>query len=66
MEEAKRRTKVIEVFPDPEACSKVVHLVAQEMNGKYSRRAALEFYSVKDELGKNTVLLRPYLKSYVW
>ncbi len=36
IKEVKRRTKVIEVFPDPEACSKVVYLVAQEMNEKYT------------------------------
>jgi len=37
-------------FKDPEACSKVVYLVAQEMNEKYGKRAVLEFSSVKDEL----------------
>jgi len=50
MKEVKRRTKVIEVFPDSEACGKVVYLVAQEMNEKYGRRAVLEFSSVKEEL----------------
>ncbi len=50
IKEVKRRTKVIEVFSDPEACSKVVYLVAQEMNEKYGKRAVLEFSSVKDEL----------------
>jgi len=32
------------------ACSKVVYLVAQEMNEKYGKRAVLKFSSVKDEL----------------
>ena len=28
-------------FKDPEACSKVVYLVAQEMNEKYGKRVGL-------------------------
>jgi transposase-like protein len=38
IKEVKRRTKVIEVFPHPEAVGKVMYLVASEMNERYKRR----------------------------
>jgi transposase-like protein len=38
IKEVKRRTKVIEVFPHPDATGKVMYLVASEMNERYKRR----------------------------
>ena len=50
IKEVKRRSKVIEVFPAPDACSKIVYLVTQEMNEKYSRRVVAEFWLAKEGL----------------
>ena len=50
IKEVKRRTKVIEAFPAPDACSKVIYLISQEMNEKYSRRAIPEFWLAKEVL----------------
>lgn len=38
MKEIKRRTKVIEVFPDPRASAKVLFLVSDDMNQRYASR----------------------------
>jgi transposase-like protein len=50
MKELKRRSKVTEVFPGPDACAKVLHLVAQEVNETYQRRTLRDFWLVKEEL----------------
>ena len=50
IKEVKRRSKVIEVFPAPDTCSKVVYLVAREMNDRYSRRVVPEFWLAKEAL----------------
>jgi len=38
------------LFEKAKTCSKVVYLVAQEMNEKYGKRTVLEFSSVKYKL----------------
>jgi transposase-like protein len=38
IKEGKRRTKVIEVCPYPDATGKAMYLVASEMNERYKRR----------------------------
>jgi len=50
IKEVKRRSKVIEVFPGPDACAKVLYLVAREMNDKYQRRTLRDFSLVKEDL----------------
>ncbi|GEM_PF-6625719 len=42
IKEVKRRIRVIEVFPAPDACTRVIYLVTQEVNEKYSKRAVPE------------------------
>lgn len=50
IKEVKRRSKVIEVFPGPGSCHKVLYLVAQEMDEKYRRRAVRDFWLAKEGL----------------
>ena len=46
----KRRSKVIEAFPDAQATSKVLYLVSLEMNERYRLKALKDFSMVKEEL----------------
>jgi len=50
IKEVKRRSKVIEAFPGPDACQKVLYLVAQDMDDRYRRRAVKDFWLVKKKL----------------
>ena len=52
IKEVKRRTKVIEVFPDDTSAEKILYLVATEMNDKYAERRLIGFQDAKDELYK--------------
>lgn len=50
IKEVKRRTKVIEVFPHPDATGKVLYLVASEMNERYKKRLLKNWDLIKDKL----------------
>lgn len=50
IKEVKRRSKVIEVFPDADATAKVIYLVSVEMNEKYRLKALKDFSLAKEEL----------------
>lgn len=50
IKEVKRRTKVIEVFPNPGATAKVLYLVSSEMNERYQRRTLNGFSLAIDAL----------------
>lgn len=50
IKEVKRRSKVIEVFPDPQAIGKLLYLVCIERNEQYAERALPNFFLVKEEL----------------
>jgi len=50
IKEVKRRTKVIEVFPHPDATGKVLYLVASEMNERYKRRLLRNFDTIGEKL----------------
>jgi len=50
IKEVKRRSKVIEVFPDAQATSKVLYLVSLEMNERYRLKALKDFSIVKEEV----------------
>ena len=52
IKEVKRRTKVIEVFPNVDSAEKIVYLVSIEMNDKYRSRKLIGFQSAHDELMK--------------
>lgn len=41
---------MIVVFPGPDACAKVLYLVAREMNEKYQPRTLRDFSLAKEEL----------------
>lgn len=50
IKEVKRRTKVIEVFPHPDATGKVMYLVASEMNERYKRRLFRNWDRINEKL----------------
>jgi putative transposase len=50
IKEVNRRVKVIEAFPFRDACAKVVYLMTHEMNEKYGKRTAPEFWLAKEAL----------------
>ncbi len=50
IKEVKRRSKVIEVFPEPEAASKILYLVSCEMNEKYKRKSLKNWHLIMDKL----------------
>lgn len=50
IKEVKRRTKVIEVFPHPDATGKVLYLVASEMNERYKRRLLKNWDLISEKL----------------
>lgn len=50
IKEVKRRTKVIEVFPHPDATAKVMYLVAGEMNERYKSRVLRDWDKVIEKL----------------
>ena len=52
IKEVKRRTKVIEVFPQVNSAEKIVYLVSIDMNEKYASRRLRGFQSVHDALIK--------------
>ena len=50
IKEVRRRAKVIEVFPHPDATGKVMYLVAAEMNERYKRRLLRNWDRINDKL----------------
>ena len=50
IKEVKRRTKVIELFPHPDATAKVMYLVASEMNERYKRRLLSKWDRINQKL----------------
>jgi putative transposase len=50
IKEVKRRTKVIEIFPCPDATGKVMYLVASEMNERYKRRSLRNWDRINEKL----------------
>lgn len=50
IKEVKRRSKVIEVFPDPQAGAKLLYLVFIERNEKYAARTLNNFSLIQEEL----------------
>ena len=50
IKEVKRRTKVIEVFPNPDATGKVLYLVASEMNERYKRKLLNNWDMINEKL----------------
>ncbi len=50
IKEVKRRTKVIEVFPHPDATGKILYLVASEINERYKRRLLKNWDTIYEKL----------------
>jgi transposase-like protein len=50
MKEVRRRAKVIEIFPQEDAASKILYIVSKEMNERYSRKVLRYFEAVKEKL----------------
>lgn len=50
IKEVKRRTKVIEAFPHPDATGKVLYLVASEMNERYKGRLLKHHDAIGEKL----------------
>ena len=50
IKEVKRRVKVIEFFPHPPSCAKILYLVSEEMNEKYQTRRIRDFHLAREVL----------------
>ncbi len=50
IKEVKTRTRLIEVFPHPDATGKVMYLVASEMNERYKRRLLNKWDRINEKL----------------
>jgi hypothetical protein len=56
IKKVRRRTRVIEVFPHPDATGKVMCLGASEMNERYQRRLLRNWYRINEKLQSITMV----------